>query len=369
MKVAIVHDDLMRRGGAEQVVLSMLKAFPKADLYTMCYRPQQTYPEFKQFKIITSGFNFIARDERRMKLFFFPFGLLSMKLLQVEGYDVVIISNTYCGKYVSIDKNAKVFIYTYTPFRLAWNPMSYQEYYLSKGIKRLVFDAVISILRKIDRSESKKGHFHLSMTEETKKRVIKAYLTNDVQIIHPPVKSSNFYIESKPSLAYYLIVSRLEFYKNVHIAIEAFNKLGYNLIIVGRGSKQSDLMAMAAPNIIFKSGLSTTEIANLYANCKAFIFPQHEDYGITPLEANASGRPVIAYNGGGVLETMIPYQGQEKFTSVFFNEQTAASIVGAVKKFEELSIDSEFIRRHALKFDEAVFTKEIIEFVGTKISH
>lgn len=359
----------MRRGGAEQVVLSMLKAYPKADLYTLCYRPDLTYPEFKNYRIKTSIFNYLANSEKYMKWLFFPFGLLSMKLLKVIGYDIVIISNTYCAKYASIDPSSKIFIYTYTPFRLAWDPTSYKEFNEAKGLKRKLFNVVIKVLKGIDASESRKGHYFLGMTSETAARIQKAYNVKQIEIIYPPVKCTNFHISQKTS-DYYLIVTRLEHYKRVDLAIDAFNLLGYNLIIVGNGNKKEELKKRANENIKFMSGLSKEEIAELYAGCKAFIFPQHEDYGITPLEANASGRPVIAYGNGGVLETMIPYNDDnpENFTAVFFKEQTVDSLIDAIQKFERLQIDPVFIRKHAEKFDESVFIQNILKFVNDKMA-
>jgi glycosyltransferase involved in cell wall biosynthesis len=367
MKVAVVHDDLMRRGGAEQVVLSIMKAFPDADLYTLCYQPELTYPEFKNYRIKTSVFQFIAKTEKRMKWLFFPFGLICMKLLSVKGYDAVIISNTFCGKYVRVDKKATVFIYTYTPFRLAWNPTSYKEYNESKGLKRVFFNAVIQCLRTIDKREAQKGHFHFGMTFETADRIKKAYSVSKVSIVPPPVKCRNFHVNAKSEKSYYLLVSRLEFYKKVDLAIEAFNELGIPLIIVGNGSKKKELQDMAKPNIKFMSGLNSLELAKLYASCKAFVFPQHEDYGLTPLESNASGRPVIAYAKGGVLETMVPYTGNKSYTSVFFGEQTVESLINAVNGFETLEVDSDFIRSHAMKFDEPVFIKKLSAIIEDEL--
>ena len=364
MRIAIIHDDLMRRGGGEQVVLSMLKAFPNADLYTLCYNPDLTYPEFKSFKIYTSIYQRLAKNEKLMKWLFFPFGLLAMKLMYINNYDVVLISGTYCAKYARINKKSKVYIYTYTPFRLAWNPTSYKEYNESKGIMRLLFNIVIKILRTIDRREAQKGDIFFAMTEETAQRIRDAYQVTNIIIIHPPVKSNNFYVHEHGNKDYYLIVSRLEFYKKVDLAIEVFNELGLPLIIVGNGSKKNELKKMAKANIKFESGLSVLELKNLYANCKAFIFPQYEDYGITPLEANASGRPVIAYAFGGVLETMVPHENEYKpFTSIFFKEQTKDCLINAVKLLECLDINSTYIRSHAMKFDEEVFVNELIKII------
>lgn len=369
MKIAVVHDDLMRRGGGEQVALSIMKAFPNADLYSLCYQSHLTYEEFKNYKVNTSIFQKFVKTEKMMKWLFFPFGILAMKLLKVKGYDLVVVSGTFCGKYVNIDKRSRIFLYTFTPFRLAWNPTSYKEFNESKGFLKGIFNLVIKCLRYVDKREAHKANYYLGMTEETAQRIKNAYGAEEVIIIHPPVKCQNFHVDDSVEKSFFLIVSRLEFYKKVDLAIEAFNELGYPLIIVGNGSKKSELMSMAKNNIQFKSGLSTIELQGLYANCKAFIFPQHEDYGITPLEANASGRPVIAYGAGGVLETMLPYEANKtKFTSVFFQEQTKEALIDAIKLLETLEIDSSFIRSHSMKFDESVFIQQLIQIVQDRLS-
>ena len=368
MKVAIVHDELMRRGGAEQVVLTMLKAFPEADLYTLAYNPDGTYPEFKNYTVKTSKLQFLSKSVKWMQRLYFPFALWAMKTLKVHGYDVVLISNTHSAKYVDIDANAMVFIYTYTPFRLAWNPTSYSQYNNSKGLYRLIFNIVIGYLKKVDEKAAQKGDFFLGMTNETSERIKSAYGVKEVTIIPPDVKTKNFKISNQPK-DYYLLVSRLEFYKKADLAIEAFNKTGHKLIIVGNGTKAEELKKLANSNIEFRKGLTAEELSDLYANCKALIFPQYEDYGITPLEANASGRPVIAYGIGGVLETMIPYKDDSlRSTAVFFKDQTIESLITAIELFETLTFDPEFIRKHAEKFDEKVFSEKLTNFIQQKYS-
>jgi glycosyltransferase involved in cell wall biosynthesis len=368
MKVAIVHDELMRRGGAEQVVLTMLKAFPNADIFTLAYNPDGTYPEYKEYKdkIHTSALQFLNKDVGIMQKTFLPFGIWAMKSLAVKGYDVVLISNTHSAKYVNIDKKALVFIYTYTPFRLAWNPTSYSQYNNSKGAFRWVFNQVVSYLQKVDKKAAQKGDYYLGMTAETAQRIRDAYDIKEVKIIPPDVKCRNFHVSDKPK-DYYLLVSRLEYYKKADLAIEAFNQLGLKLIVVGKGTKAQELKALANDNIEFKSGLSSDELSAMYANCKALIFPQYEDYGLTPLEANASGRPVIAYGIGGVLETMIPYKDDaSKATAIFFKEQTTESLIDAIHQYETLDFDPLFIRNHAEKYDESVFIESIQQFVKEK---
>lgn len=368
MKVAIIHDELMRRGGAEQVVLTMLKSFPTADLYTLAYDGEATYPEYRNYKINTSSFQVFAKNVKIMHSLFFPFGIIAMKSMKITGYDVVIISNTHCAKYVQIDPKSKVFMYTHTPFRLAWNPTSYTQYLKSKGLYRFIFNAVIACLRRIDAASAKKGNYFIANTTETAHRIKNAYHVKQVYVIKPDVKVRNFYVSDKPK-EFYLLVSRLEYYKKVDLAIEAFNKLGLNLIIVGNGTRAEELRAIANDNIRFVTNASNEELANYYANCKAFIFPQHEDYGITPLEANASGRPVIAYNKGGVLETMIPYTGDaSKCTALFFENQTENDLAEAVLRSSDLKFDPSFIRSHAEKFDESVFIKTFRRFVLEKLN-
>lgn len=367
MNIAIVHDELMRRGGAEQVVLCFHKAFSHAPIYTMAYQPNLTYPEFKSCDIRTSLFQKVVSNERSMKKLFFPLGVIAMKLLDLTKFDVVLISSTYAAKYVKISPNALVINYCYTPFRLAWNPESYAEYNNTSGIKKTIFDSIIKILRKIDFRAAQRTDFFIAMTNETKERIQKAYKPdNNIELIKPPVDCSKFYIS--PNIKdYYLVVSRLEYYKKVDLVIRAFNKLGYPLIIVGRGSKESELKKMAKSNIIFKNGLSNEEIAKLYSECKAFIFPQHEDYGITPLEANASGRPVIAYGQGGVLETMVPFTNDSNTaTALFFEKQEVDYLINAVLLFENIKFNSNFIRSHAEKFHEDLFVDKIKAFVLNK---
>lgn len=367
MRIAIVHDELMRRGGAEQVVRCFHKAFPDAPIYTLAYQPELTYPDFQECDVKTSWFQKIARNEKTLKKLFFPLGIWAMKQVDLREFDVILISSTYCAKYVKISPHALVITYCYTPFRLAWQPESYNEYVRAKGFKKVLYDMVVNILKKIDYKAAQRTDYYLAMTNETKERIVKAYNHHkEIKIIKPPVNIDRFYLSNK-SKDYYLVVSRLEYYKKVSLVVDAFNELGYPLIIVGNGSLKNELEKKSKKNICFKSGLSNEAVADLYSNCKAFIFPQHEDYGITPLEANASGRPVIAYSKGGILDTMIPYKvDASKATAVFFESQNIESLKTAVKKFEKLTFNPEYIRKHAEKFNEEEFILQIKNFVLEK---
>jgi len=367
MKVAIVQDELVRKGGAEQVVLSFQAAFPNAEIFTLSYNADKTYPEFRKSTIHTSWFGKFVKGDKNLKRFFFPFGVLAMRMLAVKGYDVVLLSTTHCAKYVQIDKKSLVLTYCHTPFRLVWRPDSYEQVKNAGAFKKIAYNCVINILRKIDEKSARRTDFFITNAREVVPRILAAYHPkNPVAVINPAVKCANFYV-SEPS-DYYLLVSRFEPYKKVDLVIDAFNKLNdKKLIIVGTGSMEAELKKQAGRNISFLQGLDSEKLAKLYSGCKALVFPQHEDYGITPLEANASGRPVIAYGAGGVLETMIPYADDAvKATAIFFKEQTVESLIEAVQLSETLHFDTNFIRSNAERFDENVFKEELKKFVLEK---
>lgn len=368
MKIAIVHDDLMRRGGAEQVALSLIKAFPEADIYTLCYQEKLTYSGFQNYRIHTSIFQYFVRSEKWMKWLFFPIGWWCMRRLKVHNYDLVLLSTTYCAKYGNFKNNGAIIAYCHQPFRLAWQPESYSQYRHSIGLKHWVFKKVVDTLRQIDFKASKAVSHYIANTEETGKRIRQAYQVEiPIPVIYPPVKCEQFYIYPRVK-DYFLVVSRLEYYKKVDLVIETFNQLGLPLIIVGKGSKEKELKAMAKDNVQFVTGIGQERLAELYAKCQALVFPQEEDFGITALEANAAGRPVIAYAAGGVLNTMIPYKEDSKVaTAVFFKEQTVESMMGAIHQFQQLTFDANFIREHAFKFDEKSFIKQVQGYVNTVI--
>lgn len=365
MKVAIVHDELVRKGGAEQVVLSMHKAFPDAPIYTLCYNSERTYPEFKGANIITSWFQKIGKNDKLVKLLFFPFALLAMRSMRLRGYDVVLISTTHCAKYIRVDKGTTVISYCHTPLRVAWRPWSYENLMKKNWLFRRLFLAGAALLRRLDTFASKRTDFYIANSVGMKAAIEQAYQPrNAVTIINPSVKLHNFYVADKVE-DYYLVVSRLEPYKKVDLVIDVFNAMpDKKLVIVGKGSQEAELKKRAKGNIVFLNGLDAKKLAKIYAEAKALIFPQQEDYGITPLESAASGRPVIAFGKGGILDTMIPYTyNSAKSTALFFKEQSAQALDSAVKAFEQLHFDPQFIRQYVQHFSENRFIRKMQKFV------
>jgi glycosyltransferase involved in cell wall biosynthesis len=365
MKIALVHDGLFNQGGAEKILLLFTEAFPSADIFTSIYNEEATYPEFTEKKINTTWLSHLANDEKQYKSRFFPFAILAMLMLDLRKYDIVLMATTNCSKYIRFSKKSKVFAYTFTPFRLAFNPDSYSLYSNAKGAKKIALKLVVKMLKAIDIHYSKRIPNFIAMTEETQQRLSSAYgPQNEIPILNPPIDVEQYYPNSDVD-NYYLLVSRLEKYKKVDLVIEAFNRSKKELMIVGRGTEKENLKSLAGRNITFMEGVSNNDLSNIYSKAKALIFPQHEDYGLTPLESAASGRPVIGYGFGGILETMIPYTGtnERTCTAIFFRTQSIKSLNEAIEIFENLSFDTKFIRNHAERFHKDKFIKNIQEIV------
>src|SRR6218665_1617269 len=365
MKIAIVHDDLMRKGGAEKVALAIVRAFPEADFYTLCYRPELTYDEFNSYKVNTSWFQQVAKTESQMKMLFYPLGIWAMKSLKLEQYDLVIISTTFCAKYIKLNPRAVLVTYCHTPFRLAWYPETYNNVNGNMLFRWLTLNVICPRLRVIEKKYAIRTNHYIANSNVTVDRIKTCYTDKiPVSIINPPVELKNFRRKPQRVSDYYLVVSRFQPYKKIDLVIEAFNAMPEKkLIIVGTGGMEMELKAMAGKNVEFRGVVGQDELGELYAGCKALIFPQEEDFGITPLEANASGRPVIALGKGGVLETMVPYDPERDmpFTAIFFAEQTLESLLQAVQLFEtvEGKLNENFIYQNAERFSESGFIDKL----------
>jgi glycosyltransferase involved in cell wall biosynthesis len=364
VKLAIVHDMLVARGGAERVLMYFAAAFPEAPVFTTSYHPDATYPEFADLKVTSTWYDRVAKTEGLYKALYFPFGMLAARSVDLTEYDVVLQSTTHGAKYAKVRKDALVISYCYTPFRLLWNPESYSGNRTAALATRALFRPILKALRGIDRASAQRPDAFIAMTEVTAKRISQAYGRDVSYVINPPVNCSNFRVSSTTG-DYYLVVSRLEPYKKVDLAIRAFNRMGLPLRIVGGGTQEAALKSIANDNVSFLGRVNDNDLAVLYAECKALVFPQHEDYGLTPLEANASGSPVIAYAEGGILDTSVRCTSQtEACTAVLFEEQTEDSLIRAVERFQSMSFDPDFIRRHAERYDVPVFVNGIRKAVA-----
>ncbi len=362
MKVALVHDYLNQMGGAERVVLAFHQLFPEAPLYTSIYDPQRVDPAFQQMDIRTSFMQKLplVTKHHQPYLPFYPF---AMESLDLRGYDLVLSSSSAFGKGVITGPETLHICYCHTPMRWCWNYREYVEREHLGKLARSVLPFLITSLRIWDQTSAMRVDHFIANSPVVAERIQK-YYRRDAAVIPPPVEVSRFLFDPDTPLEdYFLIVSRLIPYKRIDLAIEACNRLQLPLAIIGGGRDLERLKHIAGPTIRFLGRLSDEEVVYHYARCRALLFPGEEDFGITPLEAQASGRPVIAYGAGGALASVI-----DGVTGVFFREQTVESLATVLSLFDEHSYDPETIRNHALEFDLPRFHRRIFQFIEAKLS-
>jgi glycosyltransferase involved in cell wall biosynthesis len=285
---------------------------------------------------------------------------IAAEQFDLSEFDVVISSSHACAKGVITRPETLHICYCYTPMRYAW--FLYHEYMkLEKisGVKKYLIPPIMNYLRMWDRLAADRVDEFVAISNGVRHRIRK-YYRRDSAIIFPPV-DTGYYIPAEQTDDYYLVVSRLVPYKRVDLAVEAFNVLGLPLVVIGDGPEREKLEKMAKSNIKIMGRLSDEDTRKYYARCKAFVFPGEEDFGITPVEAQAAGRPVIAYGAGGTLDTII--KGE---TGEFFYPQTAEALIAIVRKSVDCSYDANKIRQHAITFDTKIFKQRFYEFTLEK---
>ena len=359
MKIAIVHDYLNQFGGAERVVCELAGLYPEAPIYTSIYNPDTTWPELKDATIHTSWLQHLPFSHKYFKLLL-PFYPSVFGGLKVSGCDVIISSSSSFAKGVQTDEETIHICYCHSPTRFLWFYDDYvrKERY-ADTIKRLPFPLIglmVYMLRNWDLVACHRPDYYIANSVAVQGRIRKIY-HRDSCVIHPPVDVERFQV-SMLDEGYYLVVSRLNAYKRIDLVVQAFNELSLPLVIVGDGSHRRVLEKMAGPNIHFKGRLSDREVTRYIEGCRAFIFPGEEDFGITPLEANACGKPVIAYASGGALDSI-----REGLNGVFFHAQTVPDLKEAVRASREMDWDPKAIRAHAEGFSPKVFQQKIEQFV------
>ena len=355
-KVAIVHDALCVSGGAERLALEMVKSFPEAAFFTSVYLSEQTFSDFKNINIRTLPGSKLIKTDKQFKLSY-PFWLLALRNQDFRGFDVVLSSSTYLAKFINPEKVIEHKAYIYAPFRFLWTPSSYTQDSLptSPIVTRLI-KMFFNPLKKMDLKETKKIK-HIATSCQNMAQAIDRIYHKSAEVIYPPIDLNKYQISDNPG-DYYLSVSRLISHKRIDLAVAACNKLKKNLVVVGDGPERSRLEKMAGNSIRFIGRANDEELIELYKNSKALLFPSHEDFGIVPLEAQACGKPVLAYGKGGVLETVITGE-----TGLFFQDQTVDSIIDCIQKFKSLAFNPITIRAHVGKFDIPNFNNRIRDFV------
>lgn len=364
-KIALVHDALIFAGGAERVTAYLSRAFPEAPIFTSAYLPESTYAEFKSKTIHTLPGASLIHTERQYKRMF-PLWFWGFRHLDLKGYDLIISSSTFGAKYIHTPPGATHICYMHSPFRLLWKRESYQSGSLPyKGIILNLIDRLLPALRKVDKSYTDQID-HLVTNSRHMADFIQKVYDRDAKVIYPPIDTSLYQV-SKQKKDYYLFVGRLLSYKRADLAIQACKQSNHKLIIVGEGLEEQALRQMAGSETIFYGRASDNELRNLYSEARGLIFPGVDDFGLVPVEAQASGCPVIAFRAGGALETVI-----ENETGVFFDHQTVEDLIQGLVRCDRMQFDPSIIRQRAMRFDIASFNNNIysyLEELGYQINH
>ncbi|HPN96439.1 MAG TPA: glycosyltransferase [Candidatus Moranbacteria bacterium] len=356
VKIALVHDYLVQYGGAERVLECFCELYPDAPIYTLVYNKKMMHGVLENKDIRTSfiqKFPFASSKHR-----IFPQVMpIAIEQFNFSKYDIVLSDSSSFAKGVITGPETLHICYMHTPMRYAWDDCHKytQDFYFPGFIKKLV-PLAMNYLRLWDRISAERVDRFIANSRFVAKR-IKKYYKKESEIIHPPVNFDDFFVNEKTG-NYFLMVGRLIAYKRFDIAIKAFNRLKLPLKIIGRGPELKRLQKIAGPTIEFLGRVPDEDLAKYYSQCRAFIFPQEEDFGIVAIEALASGRPLIAFRGGDIPEHI-----EENKDGIFFDNQTAEDIVAAVGRFEKIEFDSVSIREKARKFDKSAFKNKIKDYV------
>jgi len=353
-RIAIVHDYLNQLGGAERVVAALHTIFPWAPIFTSIVDRQRLWPELRDADIRTSWMQRLPGLRKHFKKYLLLYPLV-FERLDLRGFDVVISSSSAFARGTRRPPGGRHICYCHTPPRFLWDYPRYVEREEFGRATRTVLPAMVALLRVWDRRTAGRPDQYVANSTVVRDRIRRIYRREAI-VVPPPVEVTRFRTASPEG--YYLIVSRLNPYKRIDLAVEAFDRLGLPLVVIGDGPARRSLEAMAGPTIRFLGHLPDSEVARYYAGCEAFVFPGEEDFGITVLEANASGRPVVAYRAGGVLDTV-----RDGVTGVLFDTPSAESLAEAVRRHRASRWESGVIRRHAESYGSDAFRERLMAVV------
>jgi len=368
MVTAVVHDWLTGMRGGEKVLEAILELYPDADLFTLLHNPGSVSAFIENRKIFTSFVNRLPfkRDKYRHYLPLFP---TAIELFDIKPYDLIISTSHCVAKGVRTPPNTLHIAYMHSPMRYVWD--MYEDYFAADKLgffSRKLIPLIANYLRIWDVTSSNRVDHFIANSDHVAHR-IKKYYNRNAEIIHPPVDTDKFAEVSVFQGEFYLVVSALVPYKRVDLAVHAFNELEQRLLIVGSGPEAVKLKKMAKTNIEFRDWVPWQELVTYYGKCRALIFPGEEDFGIVPVEAQACGKPVIAFARGGALETVIGFDGKNigRSTGIFFAKQDTTSLREAVLQCEKQVWNGNFIRNHAQQFSKSRFKKAMMNFINQKI--
>ena len=363
MNLALIHDWLNQLGGAEDVLAALVSLYPDAPLYTALYDRARMPAAWRAWDVRTA---FIARlpFAHRKQQLYFPLYPFAFEQFDLRGYDVVLSNKSgFCHGVITGPETMHV-CYCLTPTRYVWRYHQYAEQESIGRLTRLGLAPFLTFLRQYDRLAADRVAHFIAISDEVRRRIAKVY-RREATIIYPPVDVERFAPSNRVD-DYYLFVGRLVPYRRLDVLIEAFNKMGRPLKLAGSGRDRERLESLAGPTVEFLGFVPDADLPDLLARCRAFVWPGEEDFGISPLQANAAGRPVIAYAAGGARETVLTGPDAASVTGALFAQQSVAAIIEAVESFDPLAVSPAAIRRHAEQFDIALFKRRISDFVAQK---
>ena len=360
MKIALVHDYLIQYGGAERVLECIAEIWPYAPVYTLIYDEKKTHGIFKGKRIYTSFLQNFPYSRKNHRIFP-PLMPPAIEQFDFSQYDIVLSDSSSYAKGIITPPETLHICYCHTPMRYAWDDcQKYIDEFGFPQIVKKIIPFLMNYIRVWDRMSADRVDEYIANSRFVAGR-IKKYYKKDSIVINPPVDIEKFSIDDKKE-DYFLMVGRLMTYKRFDIVIEAFNKLNWPLKIIGRGPDEKRLRKIAGPSIKFTGRLSDDELAKTYARAKAFIFPQEEDFGIVAIEAMASGKPIIAFRGGDIIE-----HAREGREALYFDEQTPEALTEVLQKFNPDDFDPHKIREKALPFERELFKVKIKNYVENSL--
>jgi len=355
-RVALVHDWLFHMRGGEKVLEALAELFPDAEIHTLFLDKKGLSDSLNQHTIKPSFLNGLPGIHKRYK-WLLPLLPWVIERIDLKGYDLVISSSHCVAKGVKPAKGVPHICYCHTPVRYAWY---FGREYFAKypPLLRGLIQKNLESLRRWDKTSSNRVTHFIANSHNIARKIQEAY-GREAHVIHPPLEWSRFKI-AKTKKEFYLVVSALVPYKRIDIVVKAFNQLGKSLVVIGKGEEAERLKSKAGSNISFLDWVSDEDLRRYYSEAKALLFPGEEDFGIVPLEAEASGTPVIAYAKGGALETV-----EEGITGIFFEKQTSGALIEAIEQFESKEWDPQMIRAWTKKFSKKHFQEAVLSYLET----
>jgi len=360
MKIALVHDYLTQRGGAERVFELLCKRFPQADIFTSIYDPERTI-DLRDRIVKTTALQSIPGASRYFRMFaplYFP----AFRLLELDDYDLVFSSTTSFAKAVRTREDALHICFCHNITRFLWDTQTYLRGYKEYQVLSPLLEPIFHQLRKLDLHYAGEPNIYVANSSTVAQRIQHIY-NRPASFINYPIDGSQFKFSAKKE-NFYLVSCRLLSYKRVDIIVEAFNWLGWPLIIMGDGPERERLEKIALDNITFIGHVSDEERTHLFSKARMVIVAALEDYGLVPIEANFSGTPVVSFGAGGVLDTQVP-----GVTGVFFNRQTPDALQITLLESQDYKWDYYRIHQHAIdNFTETAFFQKLDTFLKTNLT-